>query len=251
LRAVAGLAYGPFAAGCVADHKGARRALAKVDRTVPGPEAVAGAILARDAIARADLDPQVKAQVVKQLGPILPGQITGAGSTPGDRSIAPQDLAALIPGAAVTAAGLDPATTPMPPPPVLWQESGNALLVKLAGIQATLGDGFVELAVPVTCDQTGDTKVTVTFVTGTPDRPTGGIATTEDRPRGPAVIVENWHDQLIALCWHTLVIATSALSGVVGADLAGKSLVTAGLMATPKGLGVTPMGRHAFTTGQL
>jgi hypothetical protein len=225
--------------------------LAKVDRTVPGPEAVAGAILARDAIARADLDPQVKAQVVKQLGPILPGQITRAGTTPGDRTIAAQDLAALIPGAAVTAAGMDPATTPMPPPPVLWQDSGNALLVGLAGVQATLGEGFVELTVPVTCDQTGDAKVTVTFVTGTPDRPTGGIATTEDRPRGPAVIVENWHEQLIAFCWHTLVIATSALSGTLGSDLAGNSLVTAGLMATSKGLGVTPMGRHAFTTGQL
>jgi hypothetical protein len=225
--------------------------LAKVDRTVPGPEAVAGAILARDAIARADLDPQVKAQVVKQLGPILPGQITRAGTTAGDRMIATQDLAALIPGAAVTAAGMDPATTPMPPPPVLWQDSGNALLVQLAGVHADLGDGLIELTVPVSCDQTGDAKVFVTFVTGTPDRPTGGIATTEDRPRGPAAIVENWHEQLIAFCWHTLVIATSALSGTVGSDLAGNSLITAGLMATPNGLGVVPMGRHAFTAGQL
>jgi hypothetical protein len=225
--------------------------LAKVDRTVPGPEAVAGAILARDALARADLDPQVKAQVAKQLAPILPGQITRAGAAAADRTIAPQDLAALIPGAAVTAAGMDPATTPFPPPPVLWQDSGNALLVQLAGVRAALGDGFVELTVPVTCDQTGDAKVTVTFVTGTPDRPTGGIATTEDRPRGPAVIVENWHEQLIAFCWHTLVIATSALSGTVGSDLAGNALITAGLMATPNGLGVTPMGRHAFIAGPL
>jgi hypothetical protein len=225
--------------------------LAKVDRTVPGPEAVAGAILARDAIARADLDPQIKARVVEQLGPILPGQITRAGTAADDRIIAAQDLAALIPGAAVTAAGMDPATTPMPPPPVLWQDSGNALLVQLAGVHADLGDGFIELSVPVSCDQTGDAKVFVTFVTGTPDRPTGGIATTEDRPRGPAVIVESWHEQLIAFCWHTLVIATSALSGAVGSDLAGSSLITAGLMATPNGLGVVPMGRHAFTAGPL
>jgi hypothetical protein len=225
--------------------------VAKVDRTVPGPEAVAGAILARDALARADLDPQTKAQVAKQLAPVLPGQITRAGAAVVDRAIAPQDLAALIPGAAVTAAGMDPATTPFPPPPVLWQDSGNALLVQLAGVRAALGDGFVELTVPVTCDQTGDAKVTVTFVTGTPDRPAGGIATTEDRPRGPAVIVENWHEQLIAFCWHTLVIATSALSGAVGSDLAGNALVTAGLMATANGLGVTPMGRHAFIAGQL
>ena len=69
---------------------------------MPGPEAVAGAILARDALARADLDPKVKEQVAKQLAPILPGQVTRTGSSPGDRAIAAQDLAALIPGAAVT-----------------------------------------------------------------------------------------------------------------------------------------------------
>ena len=218
---------------------------------MPGPEAVAGAILARDALARADLDPQVKAQVAKQLASVLPGQVTRAGTSAGDRAIASQDLAALIPGAAVTAAGLDPAKTPMPPPPVLWQDSGNQLLVQLAGVHADLGDGFVELTVPVSCDQTGEAKVTVTFVTGTPDRPTGGIATTEDRPRGPAVIVENWREPLIAFCWHTLVIATSALSGTIGSDLAGNALITAGLTATSKGLTVTPMGRHTFTTGQL
>lgn len=225
--------------------------MAKVDRTVLGPEAVAGAILARDALARADLDPQVKEQVAKQLAPVLPGQVTRAGASAGDRAIAAQDLAALIPGAAVTAAGLDPAKTPMPPPPVLWQDSGNQLLVALAGVRAVLGDGLIEFTVPVSCDQTGDTKVTVTFITGTPDRPTGGIATTEDRPRGPAVIVENWHEPLIAFCWHTLVIATSALSTTVGTDLAGNPLITAGLTATAKGLAVTPMGPHTFTTGQL
>lgn len=222
-----------------------------VPRTVPGPDAVAGAILARDALARSNLDPQVKAQIVKDLGSVLPGQITRPGAAAGDRAITQDDLAALIPGAAVTAAGLDPAKTPMPPAPVLWQDGANQLLVQLAGVHATLGDGFVELGVPVRCDETGDATVSVTFVTGTPDRPAGGVATTEDRPRGPAVIVETWHDALIAFCWHTLVIATSALSGTVGSDLAGNSLVTAGLEATSKGIAVTPMGRHTFTTGQL
>jgi hypothetical protein len=121
----------------------------------------------------------------------------------------------------------------------------------LAGVLADVGDGFVELTVPVACDQTGDAKVTVTFVTGTPDRPAGGIATTEDRPRGPAVIVENWHEPLIAFCWHTLVIATSALSSAIGSDLAGNALVTAAFAASAEGLAVTPMGRHTFTAGQL
>ena len=39
------------------------------------------------------------------------------------------------------------------------------------------------------------------------------MTTTEDHPRGPAVVVENWHEPLIAFAWQTLLIATSAVAG--------------------------------------
>jgi hypothetical protein len=214
-----------------------------VRRTVPGPDAIAGAIVVRDALARAGLDEATKAKIIDALGrPVRSGTATD------ERAVRPDDLKLLIPSAAVIAAGLDPAKTPLPPPPIYWQDKGNELLVQLAGVRAELGGGFVEITIPVTCDQTGDAEVTVTFVTGTPDRPAGGMATTEDHPRGPGVVVENWAEPLIAFAWQTLLTATSAVSGAGGADLSGRELIAAGLEVNADGLRVTPMARHTFLT---
>jgi hypothetical protein len=60
------------------------------------------------------------------------------------------------------------------------------------------------------------------------------------------VIVENWHEPLIALAWNTLLIATSALSGVAGADRSGRALISNSLSADKDGLTVRPMARHTF-----
>jgi hypothetical protein len=216
-------------------------------RTVPGPGAVAGALVTASALERAALDPKVQAQVVKSLGDILPGQPVQAGSAAIDRSLPPASLAALISSAAVVAAGFDPAKITPPVPPLLWQDGASQLLVRVAAVHADLGNGTVQLTVPVTCDQTGDVDVTVTFVTGTPGQPAGGIATAEDHPRGPSAVVENWAEPLIAYAWQTVLTATSALSGAAGGDVSGRDLITAALSADPKGLTVTPMGRHAFS----
>jgi len=218
-----------------------RPGASNVPRTVPGPDAIAGAILIRDALARLDLNEPTKAKIADALG-----RPVRSGTAAADRAIRPDDLRVLIPSAAVTAAGLDPARTPIPPPPVLWEDGGNELLVILKGIRAEIGDGFVEITIPVSCDQSGDAEVTVTFVTGTPDRPAGGLATTEDHPRGPAVVVENWAEPLIALAWQTLLVATGAVSSAGGADFAGRDLIAAGLEVNADGLRVTPMARHTF-----
>jgi len=224
-----------------------RPSVGNLPGTIPGPDAVAGAIITADALQRADLGRETIDQIVKALGDVLPGRPVRAGAAGADRRLPPDALTRLVPSAAVVAAGLDPAKTAAKPPPVLWQDGANRLLVRIAGVHAELGDGTVVLTVPVTCDQTGDADVTVTFVTGTPDRPAGGIVTTEDHPRGPAPVVENWAEPLVAFAWQTLVTAASAISGAAGGDLSGRELITAGLAVNADGLTVTPMGRHAFT----
>jgi hypothetical protein len=221
-------------------------AMATNPAAMPGPGAVAGAILLRNTLARPDIDEHTKAAITKQLAGLMPGQVVNPGGTVDQRTVSAGDLAALIPSAAVSAAGLDPAKTTTPPPPVLWQSGGNDLLVNLAGVTAALSTGLVEFTIPVTCDQTGDTQVTVTFATASANSPTGGVTTTENRPRGAAVVVENWHEALIALAWNTLVIATSALSGAAGADRSGRSLIANSLSADKDGLTVRPMARHTF-----
>jgi hypothetical protein len=222
---------------------------ATTGRTVPGPDALAGAILTTEALQRAQINPDTSGQVVKALGDLLPGHPVQAGSAAVDRTLPANSLTSLIPSAAIVASGLDPATTAVPAPAVLWTSGVNRLLVKVAGVTATLGEGTIVITVPVSCDQTGDAAVTVTFVTGTPDRLAGGIVTTEDHPRGPAIVVENWGEPLVAFAWHTLVEATNALSGAAGGDFSGHSLISAAVTVNAAGLSVTPMGKHTFMAG--
>ena len=224
-----------------------RPSVGNLPGTIPGPDAVAAAIITTEALQRADLGRETVDQIVKALGDVLPGHPLQAGAAAVDRRLPPDALTRLVPSAAVVAAGLDPARTSTAPPPGLWQDGANRLLVRVAGVRAQLGDGTIVLTVPVTCDQTGDADVTVTFVTGTPDRPAGGIVTTEDHPRGPAPVVENWAEPIVAFAWQTLVTAASAVSGAAGGDLAGHDLITAGLAVNADGFTVTPMGRYAFT----
>lgn len=219
---------------------------AHIPPVTPGAGSIAASALLRNALAR--LDDQTRAVVLQNLTGVLP-QVVQAGRLAADRALTPADLTALIPSAAVSAAGLDPALIKPPVPPVLWEADGGQLLVRVAGVSARLGTGLIDLTIPVSCDQTGDTAVTVTFLTGTPDRPTGGVTITEDHPRGPAVVVENWHDALIAFAWQTILIATSAMSGAVGTDSGGRALITQSLSVTADGLTVTPMAQHVFTQG--
>lgn len=220
-------------------------------RTVPGVDALAGRILYESAVTRADLDPDTRAIIDKQLGGLLPGQVVPPGGTAPERTLTPDDVNVLVRSAAVTAAGLDPAKTPLPLPRVLWTSGANRLLVDLARISATLGNGLIELTLGVACDQTGDATVSVTFVTGTPDRPTGGVTATESHPRGPEVVVQNWSEALVAFAWNIVLIVTSALTGAAATDPAGRPLITNALSVSPDALGVLPMGRFAYLSGRL
>jgi hypothetical protein len=216
-----------------------------------GPEAVAGAILLANALRQADLDDRTRLLVSTELAPVLPGQLVPPGTVVDGLTLTVEELPLLIGSAAVVAAGLDPAKTPSPPPPVLWAERGNRLLVHIAGVHGTVDSGLVEITIPVECDETMHTEVTVTFVTGSADRPSGGVATAEDHPRGAAIVVENWAEALIAYAWRVLVIATSAMAGIGRQDHAGRALIANSLEVDPKGLTVRPMARHTFMSGSM
>lgn len=213
---------------------------------VPGAPAVVSSLLLKNALQQAKIDAATRALITKSLAGILPGQVLTQGATAAPRAIGPSDLQQLIPGAVIAAAGLDPTTTPSPLPALLWEDAGNQLLVQLAGVQASLGDGFIELTIPVSCDQAPSAAAIVTFVTGTPTNPSGGVTTTEDHPRGPAVVVETWHEPLIAFAWQVVLIATAALAGAVGTDASGRALITSDLAISKDSLSVLPMAQHAF-----
>jgi hypothetical protein len=221
------------------------RAATKVS-TTPSPTVLAGQSLLRAADLERILDPKTLKLVEDRLAPLLPSTVVAPGVVAPPRAIAPDALQLLVRAAAVTAAGLDPARTPSPAPSVLWEQGGNQLLIELAQVRAQPGDGLIDVIVPVRCDQIREAEVTATFVTGSPDRPAGGVAATESRPRGPSEVVDAWAEPLVAFAWHTLVIALSALSGTGANDPSGRPLVTIGIVASPAGVSLSPMARHEF-----
>ena len=194
------------------------------------------------------LEPRVLKQVLARLQ-----KVAGAtGVTPGrtvPTVVANVDaLARLLPAAMVAAAGLDRATTPVPAPPLLWDDGTNQLLVHITDATVRVGAGFIDVVVPVACDQAQGAQVVCTFLTATPDRPGGVVWATEDRPRGPAVIVNRWGDALVALCWRAALELVRVVSVAQGTDTFDRPLVASTVVATADGLAVTAMGAHRFMT---
>ena len=72
------------------------------------------------------------------------------------------------------------------------------------------------------------------------------LVATEDRPRGPAIIVDAWGDALVAFAWDVLLTVATAVADASGNDTDGAGLIPAALTASPDGLRVLTMSRHAF-----
>ena len=118
-----------------------------------------------------------------------------------------------------------------------WRSTPRCIEVKTT-------DGAISVVIPVRCDQTGPTTVEVAFAVGSPDRPAGLFAATEERPRGPAVIVDRWADALIAFAWSTVLELAGSLAGTLGRDESGDPLIPGALVAGADGLDVIPIARH-------
>lgn len=146
----------------------------------------------------------------------------------------------------ITAAGLDRSKTADPPPPVLWEDGDRRLLVHLESAKLAFDHGVVDVSIDVECDQTQRQSVTCTFVTSSPERPAGFIWATESRPRGPAIIVEQWGDALIALCWRALVDLARLAAAGQGVDTFDQPLIASTVVASPDGFMVVPLAAHRF-----
>lgn len=175
-----------------------------------------------------------------------PERIAVPGGTGHAVRIPAEQLEPLLQHGLVIAAGLDPTLTPSPPPPVLWSDGTNHLLVHLARAQVRPGDGFVDVTLPVQCDEAGLVPAVCTFVTSTPDKPGGFVWAAEGRPRGPSTIVTLWGDSLVALAWRGLVELCGAVAGHAGRDGFDRPLVPGTVFAARDGLVVVPMAPHVF-----
>lgn len=127
---------------------------------------------------------------------------------------------------------------------VVWRDGSDELAVDPGGATVVTSDGALVVTIPVSCDQTGASRVQATFVVGAPDRPAGLYAATDGRPHGPAAIIDRWADALTAFAWSAVLELLTSVSGAVGKDKDGQPLIPGSVVATTDGIAVTPMGRH-------
>ena len=94
------------------------------------------------------------------------------------------------------------------------------------------------------CDQVGTAKVGVRFATGSDARPAGAVAATDERPLGPAAVVDLWGEALIAFAWHLILTTVAKLADASGRDADGAGLIPVGVRAADGQLVVVTMARH-------
>jgi hypothetical protein len=129
---------------------------------------------------------------------------------------------------------------------VVWTSGDSELLVRAGKVTVVLDRGLITVNIPVSCDQINAAVVAVPFAVGDPEHPAGMIVATEERPRGPALIVDAWGEALLAFAWNVLLTVTTAVAEASGTDQDGAGLIPAALTATPDGLRVLTMARHTF-----
>jgi hypothetical protein len=188
------------------------------------------------------------AQLRKQCPELIPAQPLPPGTIGAPLPVSSADLPALARAAIRAASGLPPAPASGAAPVggVTWVDGDRELYVAVEQVDVKLAAGAVAVTIPVRCDQTGATEVDVTFAIGLPDRPLGLVVATEDRPRGPAAVVDVWSNALIALAWQCLLDVASGVSAASGSDTAGTPLIASALQSDGKSLSVTPQARFAF-----
>jgi hypothetical protein len=129
---------------------------------------------------------------------------------------------------------------------LLWVDGDSQLLVRASAVEVQVGTGLMLVRIPVACEETGAVVVQVAFAVGTEAAPAGLVATTETRPRGPAVVVDVWGDALTAFAWQAVLRVTTAVAAEGGTDRDGAGLIPVALTASESGIQLLTLARHGF-----
>jgi hypothetical protein len=128
----------------------------------------------------------------------------------------------------------------------VWTSGDSELLVYTGKVSVQLGAGLVLVSIPVQCAEAGTAEIQVPFAVGDEKQPAGMFAATEERPRGPAIVVELWGDALIAFAWKILLSVATGAAAAAGRDLDGNGLIPAALTVNADLVRVLTQARHTF-----
>ena len=122
---------------------------------------------------------------------------------------------------------------------VVWVSGDHELIVRIPSVRMVFQDGFILVGIPVYCEQTGDAEVVVSFAVGRPALTLGLIVATENRPRGPDLVVDAWGDPLTAFAWQGLVrLAEKMAANVRMEEKQGLPLLPVALSASADGVSI-------------
>jgi hypothetical protein len=108
---------------------------------------------------------------------------------------------------------------------VVWVNGGSEVLVHLDSTQVRILDGMLLVSVDLETDQTGRSPLVCTYALNNSGNAAGLFATTEDYPRGDALLVSCWGQQLQQAIW-------SSLLSLANDHAAERSLAPRALIAT-------------------
>lgn len=120
-----------------------------------------------------------------------------------------------------------------PPCEVRWRDGDAALLVDVAALEVALGDGWLAVEVPVTCDQAGRQPLRAVLHLGAPGDGDGAAAAFALDPGAPAVVAARWRAALRDRLWGAVL---DVLECAVAATPGGARVV--GFACTERGIDV-------------
>ena len=88
--------------------------------------------------------------------------------------------------------------------PVVWVDAGDEVLVHLSSAAVKILERMVLISVDLETDQTGRTPLVVALAVSGAGEPAGLVATTDERPRGNALLAARWGRALQAAVWASL-----------------------------------------------
>ena len=132
---------------------------------------------------------------------------------------------------------------------VVWADGDSEAIVDFAKTRVrTLPHGLMLVGITLQAVESGTEPVelTVPFALGHDKRVAGMIATTEPRPRGPALLVDRWGDAVVATAWQALLDLAAVRAAEAGSDAGGRPLVPAALLVDPPRLVIVPRALFDF-----
>lgn len=90
------------------------------------------------------------------------------------------------------------------PPPVVWTDGADELLVHLPSLRVVLRDKLIVISLDLESDQTGRSSLLMPFAVGGARDPAGLVAATEELPRGDALLVGRWGRIVQSAVWGAL-----------------------------------------------